>query len=74
MSLSLGTQGGREAFSSDVNLGWEALGPCGPRHLRSYHSQYRLAPIPGARHDFACAGLVFVCILLVHVLVMPRSV
>lgn len=37
------------------------------------HPQYRLAPIPGARHYFACASLVFLCILLVHVLLMPRS-
>jgi hypothetical protein len=36
--------------------------------------QYRLAPVPRARYDFACAGLVFICILLVHALVMPRSV
>lgn len=36
--------------------------------------QYRLAPIPRVRHYFACASLVFVCILLVHVLLMPRSV
>lgn len=34
--------------------------------------EYRLAPIPRARHYFACASLVFVCILLVHVLLMPR--
>lgn len=39
--------------------------PCRP--------QYRLAPIPRARHYFACASLIFVCILLVHVLLMPRS-
>ncbi|XP_027794938.2 adenylate cyclase type 7 isoform X1 [Marmota flaviventris] len=39
---------------------------------KSFEREYRLAPIPRARHDFACAGLVFVCILLVHVLVMPR--
>uniref|UniRef100_A0A8C0JIQ9 Adenylate cyclase type 7 n=1 Tax=Canis lupus dingo TaxID=286419 RepID=A0A8C0JIQ9_CANLU len=35
--------------------------------------EYRLAPIPRARHYFACASLIFVCILLVHVLLMPRS-
>uniref|UniRef100_G3T4S0 Adenylate cyclase type 7 n=1 Tax=Loxodonta africana TaxID=9785 RepID=G3T4S0_LOXAF len=34
--------------------------------------EYRLAPIPRARHYFACAGLVFLCILLIHVLLMPR--
>uniref|UniRef100_I3LY56 Adenylate cyclase type 7 n=1 Tax=Ictidomys tridecemlineatus TaxID=43179 RepID=I3LY56_ICTTR len=39
---------------------------------KSFEREYRLAPIPRARHDFACASLVFVCILLVHVLVMPR--
>lgn len=38
------------------------------------HPQYRLAPIPRARHYFACASLVFICILLVHILLMPRSV
>uniref|UniRef100_A0A8P0TRY1 adenylate cyclase n=1 Tax=Canis lupus familiaris TaxID=9615 RepID=A0A8P0TRY1_CANLF len=36
--------------------------------------EYRLAPIPRARHYFACASLIFVCILLVHVLLMPRMV
>ena len=36
--------------------------------------QYRLAPIPRARYYFACASLVFICILLVHALLMPRSV
>lgn len=44
----------------------------GPCHLSS--TQYRLVPIPRARYDFACASLVFVCILFVHLLVMPRSV
>ncbi|XP_012409642.1 adenylate cyclase type 7 isoform X2 [Trichechus manatus latirostris] len=36
--------------------------------------EYRLAPIPRARHYFACAGLIFLCILLIHVLLMPRMV
>lgn len=36
--------------------------------------QYRLAPIPRARHYFACASLIFVCILLVQVLILRRSV
>nr|XP_012644412.1 adenylate cyclase type 7 isoform X2 [Microcebus murinus] len=40
---------------------------------KGFEREYRLAPIPRARHDFACAGLVFVCILLVHVLLMPRT-
>nr|XP_045007318.1 adenylate cyclase type 7 isoform X2 [Jaculus jaculus] len=39
---------------------------------RGFEREYRLAPIPRARYDFACASLVFMCILLVHVLVMPR--
>ncbi|XP_040838667.1 adenylate cyclase type 7 isoform X2 [Ochotona curzoniae] len=40
---------------------------------KSFEREYRLAPVPRARRDFACAGLIFVCILLVHVLVMPRT-
>ncbi|XP_058296947.1 adenylate cyclase type 7 isoform X2 [Hylobates moloch] len=40
---------------------------------KSFEREYRLAPIPRARHDFACASLIFVCILLVHVLLMPRT-
>uniref|UniRef100_A0A2K6GD26 Adenylate cyclase type 7 n=1 Tax=Propithecus coquereli TaxID=379532 RepID=A0A2K6GD26_PROCO len=40
---------------------------------KGFEREYRLAPIPRARHDFACAGLVFVCILLVHLLLMPRT-
>ncbi|XP_021787637.2 adenylate cyclase type 7 isoform X3 [Papio anubis] len=40
---------------------------------KGFEREYRLAPIPRARHDFACAGLIFVCILLVHVLLMPRT-
>lgn len=42
-------------------------------HVTLHCPQYRLVPIPRARYDFACASLVFVCILLVHLLVMPRS-
>lgn len=38
-----------------------------------FEREYRLAPIPRARHYFACASLVFLCILLVHVLLMPRT-
>ncbi|XP_017718903.1 PREDICTED: adenylate cyclase type 7 isoform X4 [Rhinopithecus bieti] len=40
---------------------------------KGFEREYRLAPIPRARHDFACAGLIFVCILFVHVLLMPRT-
>ncbi|XP_029417070.1 adenylate cyclase type 7 isoform X2 [Nannospalax galili] len=39
---------------------------------KGFEREYRLAPIPRARYDFACASLVFICILLVHVLVMSR--
>ncbi|XP_053438122.1 adenylate cyclase type 7 isoform X2 [Nycticebus coucang] len=39
---------------------------------KGFEREYRLAPIPRACHDFACASLVFLCILLVHVLLMPR--
>lgn len=46
----------------------------GPIFLeKGFEREYRLVPIPRARYDFACASLVFVCILLVHLLVMPRS-
>ncbi|XP_008055210.1 adenylate cyclase type 7 [Carlito syrichta] len=41
---------------------------------KGFEREYRLAPIPRARRDFACAGLIFVCMLLVHVLLMPRTV
>lgn len=40
---------------------------------KSFEREYRLVPIPRARHYFACASLVFLCILLVHVLLMPRT-
>ncbi|XP_054426249.1 adenylate cyclase type 7 [Pteronotus mesoamericanus] len=40
---------------------------------KGFEREYRLAPIPRVRHYFACASLVFVCILLVHVLLMPRT-
>ncbi|XP_040591335.1 adenylate cyclase type 7 isoform X4 [Mesocricetus auratus] len=44
----------------------------GPIFLeKGFEREYRLVPIPRARYDFACASLVFVCILLVHLLVMP---
>ncbi|KAF3817848.1 hypothetical protein GH733_013135 [Mirounga leonina] len=39
---------------------------------KDFEREYRLAPIPRARHYFACASLVFVCILLVQALLMPR--
>nr|XP_015097769.1 adenylate cyclase type 7 isoform X4 [Vicugna pacos] len=39
---------------------------------KGFEREYRLAPIPRARYYFACASLVFICILLVHVLLMPR--
>ncbi|XP_037672345.1 adenylate cyclase type 7 isoform X2 [Choloepus didactylus] len=39
---------------------------------KDVEQEYRLAPIPRARNYFACAGLVFLCILLIHVLLMPR--
>lgn len=45
----------------------------GPIFLeKGFEREYRLVPIPRARYDFACASLVFVCILFVHLLVMPR--
>ncbi|XP_066206031.1 adenylate cyclase type 7 [Saccopteryx leptura] len=40
---------------------------------KNFEQEYRLAPIPRARHYFACASLVFICILLVHLLLMPRT-
>ncbi|XP_074171021.1 adenylate cyclase type 7 isoform X2 [Rhinolophus sinicus] len=40
---------------------------------KRFEREYRLAPIPRARHYFACASLVFICILLVHILLMPRT-
>ncbi|XP_057569040.1 adenylate cyclase type 7 isoform X3 [Hippopotamus amphibius kiboko] len=40
---------------------------------KGFEREYRLAPIPRARYYFACASLVFVCILLVQVLRMPRT-
>ncbi|XP_032470701.1 adenylate cyclase type 7 [Phocoena sinus] len=47
----------------------------GPIFLeKGFEREYRLAPIPRARYYFACASLVFICILLVHALLMPRSV
>ncbi|KAG8513155.1 Adenylate cyclase type 7 [Galemys pyrenaicus] len=39
---------------------------------KDFEREYRLAPIPRVRNYFACAGLIFVCILLVHVLLVPR--
>ncbi|KAI5275007.1 adenylate cyclase type 7 isoform X1 [Manis pentadactyla] len=39
---------------------------------KGFEREYRLAPIPRARRYFACASLVFVCILLIHVLLTPR--
>ncbi|XP_015428125.1 PREDICTED: adenylate cyclase type 7 [Myotis davidii] len=47
----------------------------GPIFLeKGFEREYRLAPIPRVRHYFACASLVFVCLLLVHVLLLPRTV
>ncbi|XP_006154858.1 adenylate cyclase type 7 [Tupaia chinensis] len=47
---------------------------CGSIFLeKGFEREYRLAPIPQARHDFACAGFIFICILLVHVLLVPRT-
>ncbi|XP_037372181.1 adenylate cyclase type 7 [Talpa occidentalis] len=40
---------------------------------KDFEREYRLAPIPRVRNYFACASLIFVCILLVHVLLMPRT-
>ncbi|XP_036922250.1 adenylate cyclase type 7 isoform X2 [Sturnira hondurensis] len=40
---------------------------------KGFEREYRLAPIPRVRHYFACASLIFLCILLVHVLLMPRT-
>ncbi|XP_008562810.1 PREDICTED: adenylate cyclase type 7-like [Galeopterus variegatus] len=40
---------------------------------KGFEREYRLAPVPRARYDFACASLIFICILLVHVLLMPRT-
>lgn len=59
-----------------MNLGWGIEGTLPVAVSHSHVTsllQYRLVPIPRARYDFACASLVFVCILLVHLLVMPRS-
>ncbi|XP_040353919.1 adenylate cyclase type 7 isoform X1 [Herpailurus yagouaroundi] len=39
---------------------------------KGFEREYRLAPIPRVRHYFACASLVFVCILLIHILLLPR--
>ncbi|XP_071065273.1 adenylate cyclase type 7 isoform X2 [Dasypus novemcinctus] len=39
---------------------------------KDIEQEYRLAPIPRVRYYFACASLVFLCILLIHVLLMPR--
>ncbi|XP_032182349.1 adenylate cyclase type 7 isoform X6 [Mustela erminea] len=37
---------------------------------KDFEREYRLAPIPRARHYFACASLIFVCIMLVQVLLL----
>eukprot|EP00071_Canis_lupus_P036974 XP_022270531.1 adenylate cyclase type 7 [Canis lupus familiaris] len=66
----------------DLELGWAMGGVRASGHAAGTSAspdspcrpQYRLAPIPRARHYFACASLIFVCILLVHVLLMPRMV
>ncbi|XP_060041564.1 adenylate cyclase type 7 isoform X2 [Erinaceus europaeus] len=35
---------------------------------KGFEREYRLAPIPRVRYYFACASLVFICILLIHIL------
>ncbi|XP_012586190.1 PREDICTED: adenylate cyclase type 7 [Condylura cristata] len=40
---------------------------------KDFEREYRLVPIPGVRNYFACASLIFLCILLVHVLTMPSE-
>lgn len=40
---------------------------------KGFEREYRLSPIPGVRYYFACASLVFICILLVHVLLLMPS-
>lgn len=40
---------------------------------KGFEREYRLAPIPRVRYYFACASLVFVCILLVDVLLLSRT-
>lgn len=52
--------------------GWGLGCPTTPHSLCC--PQYRLAPIPRVRYYFACASLVFICILLIHVLLLYRSV
>lgn len=48
--------------------------PCGSIFQeKDFEREYRLVPIPRARHYFACASAVFACILLVHALQMPRK-
>ncbi|XP_055268782.1 adenylate cyclase type 7 isoform X2 [Moschus berezovskii] len=39
---------------------------------KGFEREYRLAPVPRVRCYFACASLVFICILLVHVLLLSR--
>uniref|UniRef100_A0A8C9UR86 adenylate cyclase n=1 Tax=Spermophilus dauricus TaxID=99837 RepID=A0A8C9UR86_SPEDA len=46
-----------DSYDDEMLSAIEGLSRC---PSQSCHSQYRLAPIPRARHDFACASLVFV--------------
>ncbi|XP_020840812.1 adenylate cyclase type 7 isoform X2 [Phascolarctos cinereus] len=40
---------------------------------KNFEKEYRTMPIPKVRHYFACAGLVFFCLLLIHTLVIPKT-
>ncbi|XP_043846303.1 adenylate cyclase type 7 [Dromiciops gliroides] len=40
---------------------------------KDFEKEYRTMPIPRVRNYFACAGLVFFCLLLIQTLVMPRT-
>uniref|UniRef100_A0A8C2RT29 adenylate cyclase n=1 Tax=Capra hircus TaxID=9925 RepID=A0A8C2RT29_CAPHI len=40
---------------------------------KGFEREYRLAPIPRVRYYFACASFVFVCVLLIHVLLLSRA-
>lgn len=75
INMSPGWAEGWRVRGLEGQVGWPRRGglavPATPHSL--CRPQYRLAPIPRARHYFACASLVFLCILLVHVLLMPRS-
>ncbi|XP_072488276.1 adenylate cyclase type 7 [Notamacropus eugenii] len=40
---------------------------------KNFEKEYRTMPIPTVRNYFACAGLVFFCLLLIHSLVIPKT-